>query len=169
MREPPGFRDFVGSRTPALLRFAWLLTSDWGRAEDLVQTALAQMWSRWSGISPDARDAYARTTIARAAVTWWRRMSSGERPVAVISEISADEGMADTVAQRVSLMAALDRLPRRQRAVVIMRYYLDLSEADVAEALGCSVGTVKSQAAKGVGRLRADGALRTVQDVGTEK
>jgi RNA polymerase sigma-70 factor (sigma-E family) len=159
--EPEGFSGFVVAKSPSLLRFGWLLTGNWATAEDLLQTALANAWPRWQGIDPAAMESYVRTSMARTYVTWWRRRSAGEIAVAAVTDSTVDDAAA-LVDLRRDVVAALARLPRRQRAVVVMRYYLDLGEADVARELSCSVGTVKSQAAKALAHLRADPALRSV-------
>jgi RNA polymerase sigma-70 factor (sigma-E family) len=153
--EPTGFRDFVAGRSPALLRTAWMLTGDAQLAEDLLQTALARTWPHWSRIEGGHPEAYVRRVMVRTYGSWWRRAWRGETPVAELPEPTARPADAyRAVDDRATLTAALARLPRRQRQVVVLRYYDDLSERDVAAMLGCSVGTVKSQAAKGLAKLR---------------
>jgi RNA polymerase sigma-70 factor (sigma-E family) len=159
--EPRGFTDFVVARSPSLLRYGWLLTANWASAEDLLQSALASVWPRWEGIGEAGVESYIRTTMTRTYITWWRRRSWGEIAVAAPHDTTVADG-ADVVAMRCDVVVALGRLPRRQRAVVVLRYYLDLGEAEVARELGCSVGTVKSQAAKGVAHLRADPDMRNL-------
>jgi len=154
--EPTGFRDFVAGRSPALLRTAWMLTGDAQLAEDLLQTALARTWPHWSRIEDGHPEAYVRRVMVRAYGSWWRRAWRGETPVAEPPEPGGPAADAyRAVDDRAALTAALARLPRRQRQVVVLRYYDDLSERDVAAVLGCSTGTVKSQAARGLAKLRA--------------
>jgi RNA polymerase sigma-70 factor (sigma-E family) len=152
--EPEGFREFVAARSPALLRVAWMLTGDAHLAEDLLQTALARMWPHWRRLREEQPEAYVRRVMVRVYGSWWRRRWRAERPTSALPEAAAEDAYAE-VEVRAALTAALARLPRRQRQVVVLRYYEDLSEQDVAGVLGCSVGTVKSQAARGLARLRA--------------
>lgn len=152
------FEAFVAARGPRLFATAVLITQDRALAEDLVQTALLKTWRHWSRIdvSPDA---YVRKTMVHTYTTWWRRRWNGEVP----TEAPPDEHVwpTDAADDRVDLRAALARLPRRQRAVVVLRFYEDLSVADVAAVLGCSQGTVKSQTSKALARLGADEGLAT--------
>ena len=152
--EPAGFRDFVAERSPALLRSAWMLTGDAQLAEDLLQTALARTWPHWHRVRDGAPDAYVRRVMVRTQSAWWRRRWRAETPAATLPDIPGADPYRDADERNV-LAAALGRLPFRQRQVVVLRYYDDLSEKQVAEVMGCSVGTVKSQAAKGLARLRA--------------
>lgn len=156
MSDPVTFQEFVLARRRSLLRSAWLLTGDWHAAEDLVQTALMRCYPHWHRVAADNPDAYVRKAIANAHASLWRRSWRGERPTAELPDTpgSDEYGGADT---RRVLAAALGRLPARQRAAVVLRYYEDLSEADTAAALGCSVGTVKSQTSKALATLRAHG------------
>jgi RNA polymerase sigma-70 factor (sigma-E family) len=149
------FDDFVRRRGQALCRAAFLLTGDRHLAEDLVQTALAKVYGKWSGIVAKGDPGpYVRAVLVRQAIAWRRRRWHGEVPTSPLPESNAaDHGAA--VASRDRLYRALGRLPVRQRAAIVLRYYEDLSEADTAAAMGCSVGTVKSQTAKGLARLRA--------------
>jgi len=151
------FAAFVNSRGPALQRTAYLLTGDWALAEDLLQTALAKSYLAWNRIRHEDPEGYVRKVLANTHATWWRRKWRGETPTAELPERAhADRGADD----RLALAAALARLPRRQRAVVVLRFHEDLTEAAVAQALGISVGTVKSQTAKALAKLRDDPALR---------
>ena len=153
MGEPAGFREFVEDRSSALQRAGWLLTGDWATAEDLVQAALVRVWPRWTSIGVESREAYVRKVMITIFSTWWRRRWRAEVPSLAIPELDGPS-QVDGVAIRVALHTALLRLPRRQRASVVLRFYLDLSESQAAEALGCSVGTVKSQTAKALAKLR---------------
>ncbi|ADP82887.1 SigE family RNA polymerase sigma factor [Pseudofrankia inefficax] len=150
------FIGFVRDRGPALGRTAYLLTGDAGRAEDLVQSALLAVWLRRGKVEPAGWEAYTRRTMVNLSCSWWRRRSSGERPVAAIPDQPSREGMAptDTADERARLVGALRRLPARQRAAVVLRHYEDLSEAETARQLGCTVGTVKSLTSRGLDRLR---------------
>lgn len=156
--EPIDFQDYVLARRRALLRTAWLLTGDWHAAEDLVQTALIRCHPHWSRVSANNPDAYVRKTIVNAHTSLLRRRWRGEHPTADLPEHPANDeyGAADS---RHLMIAALRRLPVRQRAAVVLRFYEDLSETETATALGCSVGTVKSQTSKALAALRADGVL----------
>lgn len=160
---PDGFDDFVAARSPALVRTAWMLTGDRAVAEDLVQTALAKTWSRWSQVlRQDAPEAYVRRVMFSTFLTWNRRRWRGELPVAMVPD-GPGQGDAFAAADlRRTVMGALRELPRRQRAVVVLRFLEDLTEAQTADALGCSVGTVKSQTAKALSRLRTSPGLRGV-------
>ncbi len=156
MADRGDFDGFVGSRSPALLRTAYLLTRDRALAEDLLQTALVKAWSAWHRV--DDPEPYVRRVLTTTYLTWWRRRWRGETPTDELPEQPhADHG--DAAADREDLWAALGRLPRRQRAVVVLRYYEDLPEAQVADALGISVGTVKSQTSKALAKLRVDPSL----------
>ena len=149
------FDEFVAARSTSLLRTAYLLTRDHSRAEDLVQTALAKAWLSWANIHSDP-EGYVRKVMVNTFATWWRRKWNDETPIGTLPEPTYDGGV-DTLRQ--DLWAALGRLPRGQRAVVVLRYFEDLTEADTARVLGCSVGTVKSQTARAFTRLRIDHAL----------
>jgi len=152
--DPEGFDAFVAARTPALLRTAYLLTGDQHLAEDLVQTVLAKVSLRWSRITPGAEEAYVRRAMYHEQVSVWRRRRVAE----TASETMPDRGVEDGTAAvdaRLALRQALARLGRRQRAVLVLRYFEDMTETQAAEMLGCSVGTVKSQTSKALARLRA--------------
>ena len=144
------FDEFVLARSSGLLRTAYLLTHDHALAEDLLQTALAKAWFAWERI--DQHEAYVRRILVTTYATWWRRRWNGEHPT---DELPEAGGSPD-------LWSAMERLPRRQRAVVVLRYFEDLTEAQTAQVLGCSVGTVKSQASKAFAKLRIDPSLAPV-------
>jgi RNA polymerase sigma-70 factor (sigma-E family) len=154
-RERPDFEEFVVVCSGRLLRTAYLLTRDHALAEDLLQTALTKAWFAWPRLD-DQPEPYVRTIIVNTYATWWRRRWRGERPTGELPESGAAEAGLDS---RHDLWVALGRLPRRQRAVVVLRFFEDLSESDTAEALGCAVGTVKSQTSKALAKLRIDPAL----------
>lgn len=135
-----------------LLRTAVLLTGDHHRAEDLVQEALTKVALRWSRLYDGHPDAYARRIIARDHVSWWRR----DRSPLVTSDVPETDAATDdpAVERRLVLQQALAALTPRQRAVVVLRFYDDLSTQQTADALGVSVGTVKSQTSVALQRLR---------------
>ncbi|GAA5198735.1 SigE family RNA polymerase sigma factor [Rugosimonospora acidiphila] len=153
------FVAYVSAAWPRLLRSAWLLTCDWHRAEDLLQTVLAKAHGRWSRISGGSPDAYLRSMLATTYLNWWRRRWRGEIPASTLPEPGGDNpyGRVDL---RLSLAAALARLPRQQRTVLMLRFHADLTEARTAEALNIGVGTVKSYTARALATLRADPTLR---------
>jgi len=161
MTDDAAFRAFVVSRSPGLLRTAFLLTHDQGLAEDLLQTALMKTWFVWGRLNEDPQR-YVRRVLVTTYVSWWRRRWRGETPTDRLPEQSTPG--VDDRATAQDLWNAMGRLPTRQRAVVALRYYEDLSEAETAELLGCSVGTVKSQCSKALANLRRDTALEPVSD-----
>jgi RNA polymerase sigma-70 factor (sigma-E family) len=157
MADESEFDAFVIARSPDLLRTAYLLTGDRDRAEDLLQTALAKAWFAWRRIEWEP-DAYVRRIMATTAASWWRRRWVGELPARELPDTDV-RPETDRVDARNDLWLALRHLPPRQRAVVVLRYLEDRSEAETAQLLGCSPGTVKSQAAKALAKLRVDPAL----------
>ena len=151
---PESFEAYVAVRGDALWRTAWLLTGDAHLAEDLVQTALVKAWPKWARIGADGFEPYVRRVLVTTYIAWWRRKWNGERPTDDLPESpGADE--SEAAVRRHDLLAALAQLPRGQRAVVVLRWLEDLSEAQTAELLGCSTGTVKSQASRAMATLRA--------------
>jgi RNA polymerase sigma-70 factor (sigma-E family) len=153
-----GFAEFVTVRSPRLLRTAYLLTHDWAAAEDLLQTALVKAWSAWRRLDGDP-EPYVRRILVNTYSSWWQRRWRGEQATGEVPESTLDDPHA-TVDERDRVWRALLRLPRRQRAVVVLRYFEDLPEVEIAELLGVSAGTVKSQAAKGLAKLRLDASLQ---------
>jgi RNA polymerase sigma-70 factor (sigma-E family) len=154
--QSPDFAEFVRCRSSAMLRSAWLLTGgDWALAEDLVQTALSEVWKRWDRISGmEAPHAYAHKVMVNTFLRWRGRRWTGEIASGRIPETGAVTGGFGEVDTRESLRRALRELTARQRAVIMLRYFEDRSEAETAAIMGCSVGTVKSQSAKALTRLR---------------
>jgi RNA polymerase sigma-70 factor (sigma-E family) len=152
------FDEFVVARSSRLLRTAYLLTHDWALAEDLLQTALAKSWFAWGRLDDDP-EPYVRKVLVNTYASWWRRRWRGETPTESLPESSATDPTGQ-IDDRDELWQALGRLPRRQRAVVVLRYFEDLSEAQIADTLGISSGTVKSHASKALARLRLDPDLR---------
>ena len=155
--EPQGFAQFVVARQRALQRTAVLLTGDWALAEDLVQTALAKTWPRWERVSErDDPEFYVRRVMVNTWATWWRRRWRGEQASAAVPEGPEGSDVAAEVAVRMVVRDALGSLTRRQRAVLVLRVFDDLSEAQVAHLLGCPLGTVKSAMSRALAKLRED-------------
>jgi RNA polymerase sigma-70 factor (sigma-E family) len=149
------FRQYVAARSDRMRRFAYLCCGDWHRAEDAVQTAFIKLYGVWVRTSTETCDRYVRRIVTNILIdehrrAWFRQeRSSHQLP---------DRAVADTSQRSVetlTIMAALARLPRRQRAVVVLRYWEDLSVEQVSEILRCSTGNVKSQSARGLRTLRA--------------
>ena len=154
-RAEDEFRAFVTERWSALLRTAYLLTGDRGRAEDLVQSALVRTHRHWSKIQREGRsEAYVRKTMVNLNTDWWRRLGSREHAVESVPDASSAADAYAAFDLQDELWTALQKLPARMRAVLVLRYFEDLSEAETASILGCSLGTVKSQCSRGLGRLR---------------
>ncbi len=151
------FEDYVRASGPRLKRLAFLLTGDLNEAEDLLQSAYAKAMPHWTKISGyDVPDAYMRRVMVSIRTSWWRRSRGRETLVPEIPELGAGAAsVTDAVVDSQVLLAALRALPDRQRAAVVLRYWCDLSEAEAALTMGCSIGTVKSTTSKGLARLRA--------------
>ncbi|HET6908521.1 MAG TPA: SigE family RNA polymerase sigma factor [Mycobacteriales bacterium] len=147
------FRQFVLSRSPGLRRLAVLLTGDYGHAEDLVQVALTKLYFAWNRLeAQEAVDAYARRILVNTHLNqrrrrWWRERATPTIPDAGVADA------ADETAERDRVLRALAALPARQRAVMVLRFYDDKSEADVARILQIPLGTVKSSSARALARL----------------
>ena len=165
MTNATEFAEFASAASPRLRRTAFLLCGNWHTAEDLAQTALARAYASWPRVRrADDQDAYVRRILLNANRTRFRSRRVAEQLTADLP----DPGTPDPTGardDRSALMAAMAALPAGQRAVVVLRYWLDLTEPQVAAALGCSVGNVKSQAARGLAKLRlspelAEGELR---------
>ncbi|MER6579483.1 SigE family RNA polymerase sigma factor [Nonomuraea sp. NPDC001023] len=147
------FTEFVVARSDRLIRLAYLLTGDQHAAEDLLQTALARTAGHWRRIR-DSPEAYVRKVMYHEQVGRWRSPRwSRERLVLEPPERAADD-RTDEVETRLTLAKALRVLPARKRAVLVLRYYEDLPESEVAAIMGCSVGTVRSQTHQAIVRLR---------------
>lgn len=151
--DEAAFQAFVTARYARLLQVAYLLTGDAGRAEDLLQTALLKTWTAWRRLHHEAAEAYVRTVLVRTYATWWRRRWRDELPFAVVPDRAGLDESARVV-ERDAWRQPLARLPARMRAVVVLRYFEDYSEQQVAEALGCSIGSVKSLCSRALARLR---------------
>lgn len=149
------FAAFVRERGARHLRAAVLLTGDWHAAEDLVQASLVKLYRAWprldTGVDPDA---YLRRVIVNTHRSWWRARWRRETPAAALPDSADGDDLADRRALGVLVRQALARLPRQQRAVLVLRYCEDLPEAEVAKLLGCSAGSVKTHAHRGLRALR---------------
>lgn len=147
------YKAFVRGASPRLLTIAWLLTGDRHLAEDLVQETLTRMYAKWSSVRVGEELAYARAVLVRVNTDRWRRTNReviSDDPYTGAAEL--DRRSVDS--RHIDLIRALQELPARERQVVVLRHYADLSEYQVATALGVSLGTVKSSASRGLGRLR---------------
>jgi RNA polymerase sigma-70 factor (sigma-E family) len=152
MTEPADFEAYVRARSPALLRSAFLLTGDEHLAEDLVQDALWRTHRAWTRVCHTSPDAYTRKVMYHLNISWWRQRRGVEVSTAMPPERPDRQVELDT---SVALQRALMQLTPKQRAVIVLRFYEDLTESATAEVLGVTVGTVKSQCAKALSRLRA--------------
>lgn len=155
------FRAYVAGRSPALLRTAFLLTGNRADAEDLLQTALAKTYLAWDRIRErEALDGYVRRVMVNTQTSRWRRRKVDEYPTDVLPERDGGRDASEDLALHDALWTALAGLPRRQRAIVVLRYYEDLTEAETAQVLGVSVGTVKSTTSRALAKLRDSSGLR---------
>jgi RNA polymerase sigma-70 factor (sigma-E family) len=153
--EPPTFEQYVVARGTALVRFAILLTGDDHRAEDLVQDVLARAYLRWEKIGrTDVPDLYLRRMLVNASRSWWRRRANRELPVDRPAEPPATGDLGTETAERDAMWRLVTRLPHRQRAVLVLRYYEDLDDATIAQILDCSAITVRTHAMRGLTTLR---------------
>jgi len=153
--EPNSFDAFVLRRYPALLRFGYVLTGNRASAEDLVQTALFNTYRHWDRLDDQVDPApYVRRAMVNAHISWTRLLSSREQLFADPPDSVGHED--EHGLEQLHMWRHVLRLPARMRAVLVLRFYEDLSEAETARVLGCSVGTVKSQTFRGLARLRRD-------------
>jgi RNA polymerase sigma-70 factor (sigma-E family) len=163
--DEQGFRDYVTARSAALLRTAYLLTGNAADAEDLLQAALAKTYQAWRRIEDfGALDGYVRRAMVNTHISWWRRRRLEEYPTEEIPDQPVADH-ADDSELHDALSRALRRLPDRMRAAVVLRYYEDMSESEIAVVLGISLGTVKSTVSRAVAKLRIDTEL--IDDFGT--
>lgn len=147
------FRNFVSARGPALMRLGYLLTGgDQHAAEDLVQSALSKAVPRWSRI--ESPESYIRQAMYRQQISWWRRPAHRRETVHAELPERAGPDVTGTVDLRLALREALGTLTPRQRTVLVLRYLEDMSEREVAEVLGVTVGTVRSTAHRSLALLR---------------
>lgn len=155
------FRSYVAARSPALLRTAYMLSGNRADAEDLLQTALAKTYLAWDRIRErEAVDGYVRRVMVNTQTSWWRRRKVDERPTGDLPEGPAGRDATADADLHDALWTALSELPKRQRAMVVLRYYEDLSEAETAAVMGVSVGTVKSTTSRALTKLRDTSGLR---------
>jgi RNA polymerase sigma-70 factor (sigma-E family) len=164
------FDEFVRVRSARLLRTAYLLTQDHALAEDLLQTALARCWPAWSRMEADP-EPYVRRVLVNTYNSWWRRRWNAERPVSAFPDVAVPSPQSN-VDERDEVWRAISRLPRQQRAVIVLRYFEDLSEAQIAEVMSISTGSVKHYASKGLAKLRTDPSLLAIPEQappGTER
>ncbi len=154
-RDPAAFAEFVAARSRSLHRAAYLMVGDTQLAQDLVQEALTKTYVAWPRLrDPRAAEAYTRKAITTTAISWFRRKGwANERPTETLPD-PGRPGHADDIARNDWLWTALQTLPARQRAAIVLRFYDDLTEAQTADAMGCAVGTVKSQVSAGLAKLR---------------
>jgi len=163
------FEEFVAGRFPALYRYAYVLTGNQHDAEDLVQEALTRTGVAWNRVRrKDDPEGYVRTTMARIMANKWRRPKL-ETLVSGVPEEVADDPELERITEMDGLDAALSALPGRMRAVLVLRYFEQLSEEETARTLGCSKGTVKSQASRALAKLRLsmipqDDVVRALQE-----
>jgi RNA polymerase sigma-70 factor (sigma-E family) len=154
MNTDEDFAEFVAARWPSLYRLAYLLAASPTAAEDLLQTTLEKAYMNWSRIGRmEYAEAYVRRMLANAMVSSRRRAWIGERPTEELPEETGDSA-EDPVLNRSLFWPLVCALPARQRAVIVLRYYEDLTEAQIADVLGCAPGTVKSQSSAAIGALR---------------
>ncbi|WP_100447393.1 SigE family RNA polymerase sigma factor [Glycomyces xiaoerkulensis] len=150
------FREYVAARSASLHRAAYLLTGNWATAEDLVQTTLTKTYLAWGRIrTTDSVDAYARRVLYNTNASWWRKRSNREKPSEIVDDRpDASRDFAERTAVRDAMWRHVAALPKRQRAVLVLRYYENRTDAQIAEILGISTGTVKSQASRALAGLR---------------
>ena len=155
-RDAGAFAEFVAARSAALHRTAYLMVGEHALAQDLLQEALTKTYVAWSRLRDVANaEAYTRRVITTTAISWRRKRSWHEQPHDELPERApAGPSSDDQVATRAWVWAALQQLPPRQRAAIVLRYYEDLTEAQTAAAMGCAVGTVKSQVSQAIKKLR---------------
>jgi len=156
--DDAGFAEFMRGSADRLGRLAYLLTGDRHRAEDLTQDALARTYAAWPRVVHEDAYGYTRRVLVNLHIDWWRVRRRRERPASQ-PPARHDPDPAHVVAERDWAVRALGQLSRRERAVVALRYFADLTEAAVAQELGISIGTVKSTNARALARLRAAAAM----------
>jgi RNA polymerase sigma-70 factor (sigma-E family) len=153
---PDDFDSFVVARGQVLLRFAYLLCGDRHLAEDIVQEVLARAHQRWAKIERmEAPEAYVRRAIVREYLSWRRRRASTEYVVAQVPERADPYEPVDAIVERGVVWRMLSDLPRAQRAVIVLRFYVDLSNDEIAHVLGCAPSTVRAHTTRALARLRS--------------
>lgn len=165
--ESEGFGEFVDASARSLQRAAWLLTADWSGAEDLVQTSLVITWRHWSRARL-APMAYAHRVMTRSYLRGQRRRWTAETPTADLPEAPGEDA-SNAVATAVDVRAALSVLTPQQRVAIVCRYFADLTAGQTAEAMGCSVGTVKSHTARALAKLRRHPSVAAVLEGGVSR
>jgi RNA polymerase sigma-70 factor (sigma-E family) len=153
-RNRADFLEFAAAYRDQMRRTAYLLCGDQHRASDITQEALIRLYVAWPRLDDNGLRSYARRAVTSAAIDFSRKRSSHEPPVERTPDAVGPDP-TEEVAERLVMLDALAKLPPRQRACVVLRYYEDLSVEEIAQALGCSTGTVKSQTARGLSALRA--------------
>ena len=167
------FSVFMDQAGPALLRTAWFLTGDADRAQELTQAAFVKTYVAWPKIDRNTALAYARRCLVNHKIDVWRATRHEVAAVTATglehtSASQSHDGAMGTTDHRDDLVRRLSRLPEQQRKIVVLRYYADQSEASVADALGISIGTVKSAASRGLASLRQHGQTQTVTQIQTK-
>ncbi|MEU7867024.1 SigE family RNA polymerase sigma factor [Dactylosporangium sp. NPDC049140] len=166
--DPGGDRDtqfqaFMGGATQRLYRVAYLLSGDAGEAEELTQHTLVRTYAAWERLDDGDAYAYARRILVNLHSDWWRRRRRRERPVPQVPErVAHGADPAEAALDRTSLARAMRHLSRRERSVIVCRYYLDLTEQQTAAELGVALGTVKSACARALRKLRVDPDLSPI-------
>ena len=164
--ERDEFSHFVTHSGPALFRAAFLLTGSEESSKDLVQAALMKVWLRWRRIrETESAFSYTRQVMLSLYLSWNRRKWTNEIPTVDVPVVSTSADVSVAVLTRHVVLSALASLPKRQRAVVVLRFFDDLTEAQAAEILNCSRGTVKSQTSKALSRLREHPAIKDLKQV----
>ena len=162
-RDDAGFAEFVAANTPRLIHLAELLTGSPHDAPDLVQAALIKVYPRWSRIEADDPTGYIRRVMVNHQNDWWRRKRHKEVPTDRLPDRAGRGDLAGDHAQRTAILAALGGLTRRERQVVVLRFYCDLTEPAIAAEAGIAVGTVKSTLSRALRRLRGMPELALVR------
>jgi RNA polymerase sigma-70 factor (sigma-E family) len=157
VRDRSGFDEYVIARSPHLLRLAYLLTRNWQTAEDLLQTALVKVWSAWDRLDTATPDAYVRRVVMTTHLSWRRRRWTGEIAAGDLTDHEVSLQVPDqmrSVDERDRLWRRIGELPPRQRAVLVLRYFEDLSDEQIADVLGIGLGGVRSQVSRALAKLR---------------
>ena len=153
--EQEAFREYVLARKATLLRTAYLLSGDWHRAEDIVSTAVMKLYTKWRKVAAAGNpDAYVRKMVVRVWLDETRRPWRREHPAEVLPELAMPESVAEPTAYKADLRRLLDLMPARQRAVLVLRFYDDLSVQQTADVLRCSEGAVKTLTVRALDAIR---------------
>ena len=158
------FDEFVIARGPSLVRFAYVLTADHHRAEDFVQNALVSLHGRWDHVSRlDNPDAYARRAVLNSFLSWRRAPSRWQRHAQLDEAMASHADTLGELATRDELWRLITALPRRERAALVLRFYEDLNDDEIALLMDCAVGTVRAHISRGVAKLRRQLAPETTR------